>query len=64
MDPKLEDEKRVIEQTVGERQSGMSREEVAAKLQESAKPGEDISSDMDEAARLAEEALKRLEGEM
>ncbi len=64
MDPKLEDEKRVIEQTVGERQSGMSREEVAAKLQESTKPGEDISSDMDEAARLAEEALKRLEGEM
>ena len=64
MDPRLEDEKRVIEQTVDERKSGMSREEVAEKLKDGAKPGEDISSDMDEAARVAEEALKRLEGTM
>lgn len=64
MDPKLEEEKKVIEQTIDERRSGMSREEIAAKLQEGEKSGDGIKSDMDEAARVAEEALKRLNGEV
>lgn len=65
MDPRLEDEKKAIEQAVDERRNNtMNHEEVAAKLQESTKPSEAISSDMDEAARVAEEALKRLNGEL
>ena len=64
MNPQFEEEKKAIEQAVDERRNNtMDHEEVAA-LQESTKPGEAISSDMDEAARVAEEALKRLNGEL
>ena len=65
MNPQFEEEKKAIEQAVDERRNNtMDHEEVAAKLQESTKPSEVISSDMDEAARVAEEALKRLNGEL
>ena len=58
MNPQFEEEKKAIEQAVDERRNNtMDHEEVT-------KPSEAISSDMDEAARVAEEALKRLNGEL
>ncbi len=45
-------------------QKAVNPEDMAAKIVEDSKHREEISSDMDDAARIAEEALKRLEGEM
>lgn len=64
MNPKYEDEQWAIKQAVDARANrDISNEEMAAKIKESNDVGESISSDMDEAARVAEEALKRLNGE-
>jgi len=61
----VEQEKKMqqaVEKAADARSGMMSREDMATKIHEGSKPSEQISSDMDEAARVAEEALKRLEG--
>ena len=62
MNPNFEDEEWAVRQAIDARRN-VNHEETAAKIVESNKASENISSDMDEAARVAEEALKRLNGE-
>jgi hypothetical protein len=61
--PKEKKMQQAVEKAADERSGMMSREEIAARIHEGSKVGNQISSDMDEAARVAEEALKRLNGE-